>query len=261
MKKVFKTTDVNGNEIELWLIDPSPKVTVESQLIYNKAWREAESKGAILARQIEEIGTRQGLWGEDKKNELIEIEQLIRDSERKLMGGANSFSTLEEARTAAIELRKLRNKRLDMLEWQNDIYSRSAESYADQVRTQFIVAVCTVYPNKAAYFKGYEDFLNRSDEKAVIDALLAYVEKQSEESQSRLEDLYENKFLKKYNYVDDKYRLINKDGHLISMDGKLINDKGQYVDNQDRLVDRDGNLVGDDGMWIVDFKDWEEKDD
>jgi hypothetical protein len=66
--------------------------------------------------------------------------------------------------------------------------------------------------------------------------------------------LPENKFLKKYKFVDDNLRLVNKDGHFVNEDGKLIDENGRFVDENGNFVDRDGNRVDADGEYVVDSK-------
>jgi len=65
--------------------------------------------------------------------------------------------------------------------------------------------------------------------------------------------LPENKFLSKWNFVDENLRLVNKQGHLIDLDGRLINEDGNYVDEDGNVVDINGVKIADDGEYDVEF--------
>jgi hypothetical protein len=64
-------------------------------------------------------------------------------------------------------------------------------------------------------------------------------------------NLPENKFLKKYKFVDEKLRLVDKKGRLIDNEGRLIDESGRYVDENGSFVDKFGNKVDADGDYIV----------
>lgn len=64
-------------------------------------------------------------------------------------------------------------------------------------------------------------------------------------------NLPENKFLKKYKFIDQKLRLIDKKGRLIDSEGRLIDESGRYVDDNGSFVDKFGNKVDADGDYIV----------
>jgi len=105
---------------------------------------------------------------------------------------------------------------------------------------------------KEPYFKDMEDYLNRSTEE--VSALAA---------QNLANMLYgldndyeinlpENKFLKKYKFIDEKLRLVDKKGRLIDSEGRLVNENGRFINEEGKFVDKSGNLVDDEGDYIVD---------
>ena len=65
----------------------------------------------------------------------------------------------------------------------------------------------------------------------------------------------ENKYLKKFNYIDNKLRLIDKDGRLITEDGKHIDENGNFVkwekDGTCTKVDPVGRAVNDAGDFDI----------
>jgi len=65
-------------------------------------------------------------------------------------------------------------------------------------------------------------------------------------------NLPENKFLKKYRFIDDKLRLVDKKGRLIDSDGRLVDENGRFIDENGNFVDKYGNKVDAEGDYIVD---------
>ena len=104
---------------------------------------------------------------------------------------------------------------------------------------------------KQPYFNNLEDYLNRATEEVAISgaqnlANMVYGLDNNYES-----NLPENRFLKKYKFVDDKLRLIDKKGRLVDEDGRLIDENGRYINEQGVFVDKYGNEIDEDGEYIV----------
>ncbi len=261
-KKVFKTKVKHVDdptvevEVELAVIKASPKQQVEAQLVFSKAWRQAEEAGNILRRDIDEIARKRNLWNDDKKTQVEEMEKKIISLEKKLRGGANSFSSLEEAKTAAFDIRKLRFERSSLLRPRIELDNVTCENFADLARTNYLISQTVVYNEGGRpYFAGLDDFISKSNDKVALDSAIAYYELSVDEQR---EENYEDTFLKKYKFTDDKGRLINKDGHLITDDGKLINDQYQYVNEKEELVNINGDLVDEKGNPLITFREWDE---
>ncbi len=256
-KKTFKTTDSQGNELELAVRRTTVQEKINSQMVYNAAWALSEKRGSTIHRNLDEVAERQGLWGDSQRKRVNELEQLITSSERKLRGGANTLATVEEGKALALEIRKLRNERLELLLAKNDLYSITAEYYADTARINYILSVVIINPTSgASYFTSADAFVEQKDASLGRDALQAYAELMQSDATDESSTLYENVWLKKYGFVDDKYRLVNSEGHLVSEDGLLIDTEGRYVDVEGRYTDKSGNLVDKDGNFVVDYKEF-----
>jgi len=253
-KKLFKTKDINGSELELAVRKTTVKEKVQSQLEYNKAWTIAEASGSAVQCQLDAIAERKGLWGESQRTRVNELEQLITEGERKLRGGSNSLASVEEGRVLALDIRRWRNERLELLLAKNNLYQHTAEYFADTARINYILSVVIINPVSGAnYFVSTEAFIDKKDTDLGKDALQAYAELIQADAIDETGLLYENQWLLKYNFVDSKYRLINKEGHLISEDGLLVNEDGRYVDAEGRYTDKSGNLVDKDGNFVIEY--------
>jgi hypothetical protein len=105
---------------------------------------------------------------------------------------------------------------------------------------------------KQPVYKNMEEYLNSSTEKVAIMgaqnlANMLYGLDNDYES-----NLPENKFLKKFKFVDDKLRLVDKKGRLIDREGRLIDESGRFIDEEGNFVDKFGNKVDKDGEYLVD---------
>jgi hypothetical protein len=96
-----------------------------------------------------------------------------------------------------------------------------------------------------------EDYLNRSTESVALMAAQNLANMLYGLDNDYESNLPENKFLKKYKFVDEKLRLVDKKGRLIDNEGRLIDESGRYVDENGSFVDKFGNKVDADGEYIV----------
>lgn len=258
-KKVFTVT-VDGNELELAVKKPTAAIRIDGQLQYNKAWRQSVEAGSLLLKDLDKVAEEHGIWDDAKRQEVAAIEKDILTLERKLMGGANSLSSVDEGKKVALEIRSLRNKRLELLRSKNELYSYTAESFADDARVKYFVSQCTIDNNSGnKYFKSYADFLEQIDSEVAIKAMSNYFELMYDDFDTGEKDLQENKFLLKYGYVDDKFRLIDP-VHKWLVDpetNRRIDDKGRYLTDEGQYCDRDGVLVSETGEYLVEYKDFE----
>ena len=87
MQKFVKTVDKDGKEIELIVNKPTGSQNTESQIVYNTAWLKAESKGCILRANLDEVAERHGLWNDEIKKKLEDIEKEILDTAPTIVTG------------------------------------------------------------------------------------------------------------------------------------------------------------------------------
>jgi hypothetical protein len=255
-KRVFKAVDNNGNDVELAIKRPTPKQSVDAQLVYNKEWFRAQASGSPLRINLDTVLEQQGLWGESQRDQLRTIENEVRSLEKKLRSGAKNFTSLENAREAALRLRELRAEWINLVNSRNALNQYSAENIADAARLQYLVSV-TVVDNTTGrpYFADYEDFVARLDDKIAETSYLEYLKFSVEtiDEASAAQDQYEDKWLKRYKFADEKGRLINKDGKLIDSEGRLINENGEYVTETGARCDKEGTLITPEGEYDIEY--------
>jgi hypothetical protein len=151
-------------------------------------------------------------------------------------------------------MKKDREEIRSLISVRTSLDNHSAEGQADNARFNYLVSVCLVYNNheKQPYFQSMEDYLNRSNEEvAIVGAQHLASMLYGLDNDYEL-NLPENKFLKKYKFIDDKLRYINKEGKLTDYEGRLVDENGRYVDSEGNFVDKFGNRVDKDGEYVVD---------
>lgn len=249
--KTFKIK-IEEKEIEFLVKTPSINDQREAQKVYNQAFTDAIKSKCVVRAKMDELLEDQGLWNQDKQIKFTKLQQDILDSERKLAKGGIS---LREAREIAIQMKKDREEVRSLISVRTSLDNHSAEGQADNARFNYLVSVCLVYnDSKQPYFSNMEDYLNRSNEEVAIVAAQHLASMLYGLDNDYELNLPENKFLKKYKFIDDKLRYINKEGKLTDAEGRLVDENGRYIDNQGNFVDKFGNRVDKDGEYVVEHK-------
>lgn len=255
MYKSFKTADPQGNELELRVVRPSPNTLRRSNIHKSAVFSQlvTAKPPAILRQALVDVMRKQGLWDDDKQKEMESLEKTLEDGQYKLKAGGIK---LKEAYKIAISMRKTRRKLMELRSVRNRMDEMTAEGQSDNEAFNFLVAECTLNDETGErYFPNYEYFIEHSNDQAAIEAatnlmgLLYGLDSNDYEAK-----LPENKFLKDFNFVNDKLRLVNKDGKLIDESGKLINEDGYLVNEAGELVDEDGKRITADGEYAVETK-------
>lgn len=247
-KAIFK-----GKEEEFEVITPGVRENREAQKEYNAAFNDAVKSKAIPRAVLDEYLEREGLWNEDKKKKIQEIQKCILADELKLSKGGISKS---EAKKIALNMRKNRKELQSLYSVRSQLDSNTAEGIAENARFNSLLALCLVYKsNRKRVFNSTDDFLDNLHEEVTNKATQEMVKNITEINLDYEKDLPENKFLVKYGFADDKLRLV-KDGKYVDEDGRRIDEAGRYIDENGEYVDINGNRVDVAGNYVVEFKEF-----
>jgi len=237
--KTFKIT-IDSVDKEMLVRSPSLNDQREAQKVYNQAFTDAIKSKSVVRAKLDDLLQDQGLWNDEKQAKFALLQKELLDGEKRL------------AKDLAIKMKTVREDIRDLISVRTSLDNHSAEGQADNARFNYLVSVCLVYNDtKQPYFNSMEEYLNRATEPAAIQgaqhlANMLYGLDNDYES-----NLPENKFLKKYKFVDDKLRLIDKKGRLIDADGRLIDSEGRFIDENGSYIDKFGNKVDKEGDYIV----------
>jgi hypothetical protein len=246
-KKVFTTKNESGEAVELAVVRPDRTTQDEAQKFYNLAFRNAIESKALVRLKLNDFVREQGIWSDEKEKQEAELRKQVRDKLYKL---SQKNMKLSEARALALAINDDRFK-LRMLTAERDALDAiTADAQADNARFNFLLSKCLVDAKGEPYYESYDEYIERSNERAAIDGAtqLALLQYNIEEN---FQDKFpEVQFLKKYGFMDEKGRLVDKEGNFVTEDGKLsdeegrfVNENGDYVDSEGRAVDKDGNYL------------------
>ena len=248
-KEVFSVTKDDGQVVEYAVLTPGPQDGREAQKVYNAAFAAALQSGGLLRQRIGTYMREQGLWDDQKEQQKTDLIAKLNELELKLEKGGIKLS---DARTLALDIRRLRMELRELISKRNELDVATAEGQAENARFNALVSRCLVYNETGEpVYNSVDDYLEHgSDEEAFLGAqslasMLFQLDKNYDAT------LTENKFLKKWKFVDEELRLINKNGHLIDVEGRLINADGHYVDEAGELVDVHGVRVDKEGNYAV----------
>lgn len=250
MKKEEIRVEVDGNEKIFVVRSPSLADQREAQKAYNTAFTDAIKSNSVVRAKMDDVLEDQGLWNKEKQKKYETLQQELFDGEKRLAKGGFS---LTDAKKLALRMREVRLEMRDLISVRTSLDNHSAEGQADNARFNYLVSVCVVYKeNDKPYFKDLEDYMNRQDDPVALAgaqklATIIYGLDNDFEK-----NLPENKFLKKYKFVNNDLRFIDKQGRTIDSEGRLVNEDGRYIDADGNFVDKDGNRVDEDGEYLVD---------
>src|SRR6056297_2386714 len=94
--------DSDGNEVTVYVTRPTKEDNSDAQIVASKVFKKAVMEGALLKQSLDNILREQGLWDDNKQQELDEINEKIEKNLLKLKKGGIKLS---EARDLAIDVR------------------------------------------------------------------------------------------------------------------------------------------------------------
>jgi hypothetical protein len=247
--KTFKVK-INDSDREVLVRTPSLNDQREAQKVYNQAFTDAIKSKSVVRAKLDDLLEDQGLWNAEKQKKFNELQKELLEGEKKLAKGGFG---LNEAKDLAIRMKVIRDEIRDLISVRTSLDNHSAEGQADNARFNYLVSSCVVYNDtKETVFSSLEDYMNRATEEVAILAAQNLANMLYGLDNDYESNLPENKFLKKYRFVDDKLRLVDKKGRLIDAEGRLVNEDGRFIDEEGNFVDKFGNKVDKDGDYVVD---------
>lgn len=248
--KIPFTVKKDGEDVELAVIKPSPAVWQEATRVFNQTWSKSLKDGLLLREAIEPYLKEQGLWDDEKEAQLQDFVKQISALEKKLSAGKMKKS---EGREISLKLWDLRNEMRDLISRKTLIENNSVQSQAENARFNYLVSTCTVYNETGdKVFSSLEDYLEQDEEWAFaagsqMSNLLYNLDPDYEKN------LPENKFLKKFGYVNEDLSLVDEQGRTVTRDGKLVDADGYYVNQEGERVTVNGEKISDLNVETAEF--------
>ncbi len=264
-REVIKTKDVDGKSIEIAVIVPGHKINQEANMFYSLKVSQLIRQGVengerlLLRSEVDDYLIKSKIWTNE---DVVKMEQLgltIKAIELTLKkGGMQKW----EARQLAIKMGDLRNQMTQMFNRRQQLDSSTVEATAENYKFAMTMVMCTVYADTGKpFFKDYEDYLEKGEEIASIDAakfLSKFIYGLTDEVNT---SFFENKWLQEAGYINDQGRYTDEKGKLIDKDGNTVDQFGRCVDKDGDLVNKQGIKIDSSGEFVVeDFKPFINKD-
>jgi hypothetical protein len=244
--------DGSKHNVSIYVVRPTNNSIKNADRYRAKTWNQCISDGVLTKKELSKLMRDRGIWDQDKDEQEQDISQQIQNLEQKLfLGGGDKKRKLSEGQEIALEMRKLRIKLRDLISERLSLEENTAEALSDNAKFDYFVADCTFYSNGQKVYKDVDDYNQKSSDEVAFAAAGALAEMLYQVDTKFEENLPENKFLKKFNLVNDELSLVNKDGIRVDSKGRKINEFGHYVDDQGRRIDKDGNLLEEDGTYVL----------
>ena len=251
--KTEKTVDVeleDGSKTKIIVKKPSNAVMSAAQRKGALIWTQCIQEGVMTKKELEKILDDRGIWTKDKAKEQVKILTDISKLEKELFLGRGEILKTSEGKKIAIQMRRKRIELRDLLAEKVSLEQNTAESLSDNAKFDYIVSQCTFDEHEQPVYNGIDDYSNRNDDPiafAAAQALATMLYSLDKDFEMKLP---ENKFLAKFEYIDDDLHLVNKSGHKVDTENRLVNELGQFIDEEGKRVDIDGNPLDEDGSYI-----------
>lgn len=254
MKKMEKTVKVkNGDETKEVTIEvrqPNNNVIKAAERYKSKVWNESIQDGVLTKKELAVIMKKRKIWDEAKDEEESKITAEIVALEKELYRGKDGkVPKVSEGRDIAIQIRKKRLELRDLIAERIGLEDNTADSLADNARFDYLVATCTYYSDGNRVYKDFDEYNNKSADEIAFAAAELLGQMMYNLDSSFEKNLPENKFLSKFQLINDDLSLIdpNNPEHLIDIKGRRIDNDGYLLDENGNRVDQEGNAVTADG--------------
>lgn len=247
------TEDEKEDEVKIVVKRPPSNVMQQAQRVAAKSWTDCVRDGIMTKKELSKFMREQGIWSKDKDKEQEAITSEIVNLEKKLYVNGSKGShklTTSEAKNIAIEMRKKRAELRELIGERLSLEANTAESLSDNAKFDFLVAKSTYYENGELVYKTLDDYQANSDSEIGFAAASALAEMMYAIDKNFESNLPENKFLKKFNFVNDDLALVNESGETVDLEGRRINEFGYYINDEGKRTDKDGNELDEDGNYV-----------
>ncbi len=248
-----ETKDDEGNDIKLIVKRPGHRVMQEALVAYNghmaKLIREGNvvQEPLMLRAELDQHMRSRGIWSSEEDQRFADISIEIRALELLLQRGGIKLS---QGREIALRMRGLREEILVLFNKRNQLDSITIEAVAEIHKFAFLMTKCVLREDRTVYFTNIEDCLDRGESQVAIETsiVLSHMIYQTDVPSAAL---FENEWLKDYDYLNKDGKLTDRNGKLVDDKGKLIDENGRFINEDGKFVDIKGNLVNQDGDFIV----------
>lgn len=163
VERIFKATDRNGSMCEFELKPPSVAEENEGERQYRIAYSKALIDGVFPREKLREIMREHGMWTEEDDKELKRAVGKIAVFQVELRR-AESEGDEAACIKAAKGISEARRRMWELFVVQQSVYMNSAEGVAEMIKTESIMAACTLLKSTGQrYWKDYSEYVRERD--------------------------------------------------------------------------------------------------
>ena len=248
------TFSIDGKNFRV--IGISNEIRKEAQKYYSKALMDGFESEVPLRADIDKHLKDRGLIDPAAQEERIEaLQKEVRDLEVRLRKATidDRRMTKQEGKEIALEMLKKRDELGDVGGEYSALYNNTIEGNANAAQLLYFIYACTLDADTSnRYWKSYEDFQEDSESEIYTQATKTFLSTVMGADADYEHKFYENKWLKRMGYMNDKLQLIDDQGRVVDAKGRLIDEDGNFINEEGHKVDAFGNLVNEDGELIED---------
>lgn len=246
--------DGSLQDINIYVTRPNNNTIKNADRYRAKVWNQCINDGILTKKELSSVLEKRGIWNDEKSNQETKIANQIQELERKLYLGVGidgKKAKLSEGKEWALQMRRLRTQLRDLISEKIALEENTAEALSDNAKFDYFVADCTFYENGQKVYKDVDDYNSKSADEIAFAAASALGDMMYQLDSKFEENLPENKWLKRFNLINEDLSLVNTDGELVDTKGRKINEFGHYINEQGKRIDLEGNPLEDDGTYII----------
>lgn len=163
VERSFKANDRNGSVCDFELKPPSVAEENEGERQYRIAYSKALVEGVFPREKLREIMREHGMWTEEDDRELKRTVGKIAVFQVELRR-AEAEGDDPACMKAAKGISEARRRMWELFLVQQSVYMNSAEGVAEMVKTEAIMAACTLLKSTSQrYWKDYAEYVRERD--------------------------------------------------------------------------------------------------
>lgn len=163
INRSFTAIDRHGNPIEFELKSPTLAEENEGERQYRIAYSKSLVEGVFPREKLREVMRDYGMWGEEDEKALKTIVGRIAIKQIELKN-AETAGDEEKCMQAAKAIDEARRRMWQLFLVQQSVYMNSAEGVAEMIKTESIMAACTIVKGtKKRYWETYKEYVQERD--------------------------------------------------------------------------------------------------
>lgn len=227
---------------------PSNKLLSDAQVLGAKVWTNCTRDGIMTKKELEVFMRNRNIWDSEKDQQQQSLVDSISSLERELALGTDGKLTKKRGKEIAISMRRLRLMLRNLISERLSLEQNTAEALSENAKFDFLVANCVYQEDGITkVYNSLEDYNLKADDEVAFASANALAQMMYSIDKTFEEKLPENKFLRKFNFVNDDLSLVDAENNLVDIDGKKIDSEGYYLNEDGKRVDLEGHILDADG--------------